>query len=80
MTYKEQTSSSLKSRPKFYCKHSEILNKTLLEANVMSLYLYENMINFYGNINDMANTLEVYSHLDSGLSQIEYQFGHSQYL
>jgi hypothetical protein len=72
MTYKEQTSSSLKSRPKFYEKHSEVLNKTLLESNVMSLYLHENMLNFYGDVEDIANTFEVYSHLDSSLSKIEY--------
>ena len=77
MTYKEQKSGQ---RPKFYEKHTAILNKTLLEDNVMSLYLHENMLNFYGDIEDIANTFEVYSSLDAGKAKIEYQYGHMQYL
>jgi hypothetical protein len=69
MTYKEQKAGQ---RPKFYEKHSEVLNKTLLEDNVMSLYLHENMLNFYGDVEDIANTFEVYSNLDAAKAKIEY--------
>ena len=48
------------------------MNKTLLEDNVMSLYLHENMLNFYGDVEDIANTFEVYSDLDAAKAKIEY--------
>jgi hypothetical protein len=72
MTFKEQTSKSLKARPKFYCSHSEILRQTLLEDSVLSLYLHENMLSFYGSVEDCANLFEIYSCLDGELSRIEY--------
>ena len=82
MTYKEQKTiiKSGRPRPKFYEKHQNILNKTLLEDNVMSLYLHENMLNFYGDVGDIAKTFEVYSELDSAKANIEYQYGHMQQL
>jgi hypothetical protein len=80
MTFKEQTRKELKSRPRFYANHAEILRQTLLEDSVLSLYLHENMLNFYGDVQDCANLFEVYSHLDGCLSRVEYQYGNSQYI
>ena len=77
MTFKEQTSSSLKSRPRFYCSHSEILRQTLLEDSVLSLYLHENMLSFYGDVQDCANLFDIYSSLDGELARVEYQYGNS---
>ena len=42
-----------KKKPKFYEKHAEILANTLLEDHVLSLYLHENMLNHYQDIDDV---------------------------
>ncbi len=51
-------------KPKLYFKHEEILNSTQIEKPVFSLYLHENMLNFYEDINDIADCLEDYSYTD----------------
>jgi hypothetical protein len=49
-------------RPKLYFKHYDILDSTLLEPSTMSLYLHQNMPGFFGDIGDLADCLETYSH------------------
>lgn len=75
MTYKEMTSSRLKSKPKFYENHAKLLQQSMLEPTSMSLYLHENMLGFYDNVNDIANCFEVYSALDGGKARVEFQYG-----
>lgn len=48
-------------KPKFYWNHQEILNKVDTESHTLSLFLEENMYDFFKNIEDMANVLDVYS-------------------
>lgn len=38
------------------------------------------MLQFYGSVDDIANTLDVYSDLDGHSSKLEYQYGNQQYL
>lgn len=80
MTYKELTNPRLKSRPKFYENHKNIINATLLEPNTMSMYLHENMLQFYQDIDDVANCMDTYSCLDGHYASLEYQYGNQQYL
>ena len=47
MTSEEILNPRLKRKPKFYENHGEVLDKTLLEDHVLSMYLYENSLNFY---------------------------------
>lgn len=58
-------------KPKFYEKHAEILANTLLEDHVLSLYLHENMLNHYNEIDDVSACLDIYSELDGTFSKIE---------
>lgn len=43
----------------------------------MSLYLNQNMLSFYNDVNDIANTYDTYSELDGHFSGIEYQYANS---
>ena len=75
MTYKELTNPRLKAKPKFYENHKNLLQQTLLEPNTMSLYLHENMLQFYQDIGDVADCMETYSTLDGHYASLEYQYG-----
>jgi hypothetical protein len=48
-------------KPKFYWNHQEILNKVDTESHTLSLFLEENMYDFFKDIEDMAKVLDVYS-------------------
>ena len=72
MTYKELRRNP---KPRFYENHKLLLQQTLLEPQVLSMYLYENMLNFYQDVNDVADTFEIYSCLDGHYSTLEYQYG-----
>ena len=61
MTYKELTSSRLKQKPRFYENHAKLLQQSMLEPQAISLYLHENMLNFYDSVEDIANCWDVYS-------------------
>ena len=80
MTYKELINPKLAKKPVFYENHAHILNQTLLENSVMSQYLNENMLQFFNDIGDIADCMDVYSEMDGNLSKIEYQYGYSQAL
>ncbi len=68
MTYSELKKPIKK--PKFYENHENILDQTLLEPHNLTLYLHENMLFHFDNIEDVANCLEVYSEMDSSLTKI----------
>jgi hypothetical protein len=44
----------------------------MLEPQAISLYLHENMLNFYESVADIAETWDVYSSLDGEISKLEY--------
>ena len=44
----------------------------------MSLYLHQNMPGFFGDIGDLADCLETYSHQDSVTASTEYSFAMQQ--
>lgn len=52
----------------------------MLESTALSLYLYENMLSFFQDVDDIANCFEIYSCLDGHISTIEYQYGNILYL
>ena len=58
-------------KPRFYENHADVLANTLLEDHVLSLYLYENMLNHFQDIDDVSNSLDVYSELDGELAKVE---------
>lgn len=57
MTSDEIMDPRYRSKPKFYENHAEILQNTLLEDHVLSLYLHENMLNHYQDIDDVCNCM-----------------------
>ena len=68
MTNEELTKNV--NKPKFYEKHKNIMDQTLLEPHILTFYLHENMLNHFTNISDISNCLEVYSEMDFGLSSL----------
>ena len=80
MTFKEMSNPHLKTRPKFYEDHAKLIQQTLLEPKTIALYLNENMLQFYGDIEDVAECSDIYSQLDGSYSRLEYQYGNQQYL
>ena len=75
MDYKEL--KSYKSKPKFYENHEQIIKSTLMEPNQMSLYLNENMLSHYNDIEDVANVLDVYSSVEGPKDRLDYEMvGH----
>ena len=50
------------SRPKLYFEPLDILNKVQIEKPTFVLYLHENMLNFYNDVDDYANCMEVLSY------------------
>lgn len=71
--------SEIKPRPKSYINHAEIMNKVETENSTFSLFLLENMSNFFGDIEDMAKVLEVYSYNDAILNRGSYSFANQKY-
>ena len=61
-------------RPKLYFDHAQVLDNTQLERPTLALYLHENLIDFFGDIGDLANTLEDYSMSEYVSSKIEYDY------
>ena len=61
MTFKEMSNPHLKTRPKFYEDHAKLIQQTLLEPKTIALYLNENMLQFYGDIEDVAECSDIYS-------------------
>jgi hypothetical protein len=73
MSYKEMC--HCKKWPRFYENHAKLLQQSLLEPTSISLYLHENMLNFFDDVEDIANCWDVYSSLDGAKAKLEYQYG-----
>lgn len=69
-----------KPRPKFYENHLNILNKVQTESSTFSLFLYENMLDHFGDISDWAKVLEAYSLNDSLLNRNSYSYWNMHYV
>jgi len=52
---------SVLNRPKLYYKPDAVLAQSLLEPSVFQLYLHENMPSFFGDIEDLADSLDTFS-------------------
>jgi hypothetical protein len=46
----------------------------MLEPQTISLYLHENMLNFFDDIEDIAKCWDVYSTLDGAKAKLEYEY------
>ena len=68
-----------KPKPRSYINHQKILNQVETENHVFSLFLEENMYDFYEDIEDMAKVLDVYSDNDSISTVKDYSFANSKY-
>lgn len=69
-----------KRKPKSYINHNEILNQVMIEKNRFTLFLHENMLNFYGDIEDIANTLNIFSESDAITNGVEYHYANHMYI
>lgn len=63
-----------KDKPKLYFKHKDILDQTQIESPNLALYMHENMLDFYSEIEDVANCVEVYSLTDYLESSVPFSF------
>lgn len=61
-------------KPRFYENHQKIIDSTLLEPQQLALYLHENMLTHFNDIEDVANCLEVYSEVDGPIHRLDAQF------
>ena len=52
----------------------------MLEPQAISLYLHENMLQHFDDVDDIANCFEVYSELDGAISNLDYQYAHQLYV
>ena len=62
------------NKPKLYFKHKEILNQVQIEMPSFGLYLHENMLDFFTDINDIADCLDTYSLCDACESRVTYSY------
>jgi len=65
-------------RPDKYFKPQEVMEQSMLEPSLFTLYLHQNMPQFYADIGDMADALEYMSHQDSVTSQLSYSYSNMQ--
>ena len=65
-------------RPKLYFKPQEVLNQSMLEPSLFTLYLHQNMPQFFGAVEDMADELELMSMQDDVVNQVEYSYSNMQ--
>ena len=49
------------ARPALYFKPQDVLDQSMLEPSLFTLYLHQNMPQFYGDVEDMADALEMMS-------------------
>ena len=66
------------TRPKLYFNPQEVVDQSLMEPTMFSLYLHQNMPQFYADIGDLADCLENYSHQDDVISSTEYSYSNMQ--
>ena len=61
-------------KPELYFKHKDIINQIQIDKPSFSLYLHENMLDFFTDINDIADCLDIYSNSDSCESRVTYSY------
>ena len=66
------------ARPKMYFQPKEVLDKSLMEPSMFSLYLHQNMPQFYGDIDDLAECLDNFSHQDDVGASTTWQHANMQ--
>ena len=64
---------SYKRKPPFYENHKKIIDSTLMEPTQMALYLHENMLSHYNDIEDVADCLDVYSTVEGPKDCLDYE-------
>ena len=67
-------------KPELYFKHKDILNQIQLDKSSFGLYLHENMLDFFTDIDEIANCLDAYSLSDACESQVSYSYDQQQYI
>lgn len=50
----------------------------MLEPSLFTLYLHQNMPQFFGDIGDMADALEFMSHQDNVIASVDYNYSNMQ--
>lgn len=50
-----------KDKPKLYFDHKQVINEVPLGSDQLNLYLHENMLDFFGDMSDVADCLDVFS-------------------
>ncbi len=61
-------------KPELYFRHKDIINQIQLDKPSFSLYLHENMLDFFTDIGDIADCLEIYSNSDFCERMITYSY------
>ena len=61
-------------RPALYYSPADVLQQSQLEPSLFTLYLHQNMPGFFGDIADMADSLDMMSQQDSVVSQLSYSY------
>ena len=51
-------------RPKFYFEPSHLINQVGCDLSLFNLFLHENYLDFYGDIEDVVNMSEVFQESD----------------
>lgn len=64
---------SFRSKPKFYESHQKIIDSTLMEPPQLALYLHENMLTHFHDINDVADAVETYSTLEGPVDRLDFE-------
>lgn len=71
MSYEMMTKDK---KPELYFKHKDILNEISLDTPSFSLYLHENMLDFFTDISEVADCLDFYSVTDSCEGRVTYSY------
>ena len=62
------------SKPQLYFKHKDILNQIQIDKPSFCLYLHENMLDFFTDVDELADCLDAYSLTDSCESRVTYSY------
>jgi len=63
-----------KFKPKCYFNHAEVMDSVMIERSSFSLFLHENLFNFFQDIEDVANVLDSYSLMDFVANSSSYNY------
>ena len=71
MSYEMMTKEK---KPELYFKHKDILNEITLDTPSFSLYMHENILDFFTDISEVADCLDFYSVTDSCENRVTYSY------